>query len=335
MKFIPMALFVGALAAASMAQVVEMSHTTSPADHLGPEQGVMRRDPSDIIKVGGLYYVWYSRGPQPDGYNATVWYATSVDGHTWTERAEALARGPKGSWDEQSVFTPNILAAEKKYWLFYTAVPKPFTNRGPNITKTAIGIAVSDSPDGPWEKLETNPVLTASDDPADFDSLRVDDACLIVRGGKYWLYYKGRQWNNTPANTKLGVAIADQPEGPYAKNRNNPIVGGGHEVLVWPYGTGVVAMINIGPTGVGRTLQYARDGLSFARMADLKHVPSAPGAYRPEAFTDSGKGKMIRWGVHIGRKKGCLPFLERFDYTWKVERTAEPSAGGGAPGPAS
>jgi len=240
MKCIPMALFVGALAAASMAQVVEMSYTTSPADHLGPEQGVMRRDPSDIIKVGGLYYVWYSRGPQPDGYNATVWYATSVDGHTWAERAEALARGPKGSWDEQSVFT-----------------------------------------------------------------------------------------------FKLGVAIADQPEGPYAKNPNNPIVGGGHEVLVWPYGTGVVAMINIGPTGVRRTLQYARDGLSFARMADLKHVPSAPGAYRPEAFTDSGKGKMIRWGVHIGRKKGCLPFLERFDYTWKVERTAEPSAGGGAPGPAS
>ena len=33
MKFIPMALFVGALAAASMAQVVEMSYTTSPADH--------------------------------------------------------------------------------------------------------------------------------------------------------------------------------------------------------------------------------------------------------------------------------------------------------------
>ena len=41
--------------------------------------------------------------------------------------------------------------------------------------------------------------------------------------------------------------------------------------------------------------------------------PHAAGAYRPEAFTDSGAGKRIQWGVHIGRQKGSLPFIERFD----------------------
>lgn len=288
----------------------------SPAIGIGPEKGIMRRDPSDIIRVGDLYYVWYTKGRVAHGYDATVWYATSPNGHKWTERGEALARGPKGSWDEQSVFTPNILVAEGKYWLFYTAVPKPFFNRGNKVTKTAIGVAVASSPNGPWQKLKTNPILKPSDDPNEFDSMRVDDACLIVREGRYWLYYKGRQWDNTPGNTKMGVAIADKPDGPYVKHERNPVVPGGHEVLVWPLGTGVMAMINIGLAGIRRTLQYAPDGLAFSKYRDLPTVPNGPGAYRPEAFADSGTGEMIEWGVHIGHKKGFLPFIERFDCRW-------------------
>jgi hypothetical protein len=301
------------------AQVEELSYRITPAKNLGPEKGVMRRDPSDIIRVKNLYYVWYTRGAKNSGYDASVWYATSSDGHTWTERGEALARGPKDSWEEQSVFTPNILVANEKYWLFYTAVPKPFINSGPKITKTAIGIAVSDSPDGPWVKLKTNPILKASDDPKKFDSMRVDDACLIVRDGKYWMYYKGRQWDNTPSNTRMGLAIADTPEGPYVKYNANPITRGGHEVIVWPYGNGIVALIgHNGPQGIRETLQYAEDGISFKRMSDLKHIAWAAGTYRPEAFTGSTKGKMIEWGIQIGGKQGYLPFLERFDYIWKI-----------------
>jgi len=305
-----------ALALVPSAACTEMTIRYSAVEGIGAQEGVMRRDPSDVIKVGSLYYVWYSKGHQPDGYNATVWYATSPDGHVWTERGEAVAQGPQGSWDEQSVFTPNILVAEGKYWLFYTAVPKPFSNAGNKVTKTAIGIAVAETPDGPWRKLDTNPALRAGDDPNLFDSMRVDDACLIVREGKYWLYFKGRQWDNTPGNTKMGVAIAARPGGPYVKHPGNPVIAGGHEVLVWPFGTGVVAMVNIGPQGIARTLRYAPDGLTFSKLQDLKAVPSAPGAYRPEAFTDSGKGAMPAWGIHIGNRKGFLPFLGRFDLQW-------------------
>jgi hypothetical protein len=75
-------------------------------------------------------------------------------------------------------------------------------------------------------------------------------------------------------------------------------------------------MVNIGPKGIRRTLQYAPDGLIFSKMQDLAKVPRAPGAYRPDAFRDNGKGRMIEWGVHIGHKTGSLPFLERFDCRW-------------------
>ncbi len=290
--------------------------TSSDLPGLEPSATVMRRDPSDVIRAGKRYYLWYTKGAVAHGYDATIWYATSPDGRTWSEQGEALARGGAGAWDEQSVFTPNILVAEGKYWLFFTAVPKPFTNGGNRVTQSAIGIAVADGPDGPWRKLPANPVLRCSDDPAHFDSMRVDDACLLVRGGKYWLYYKGRQWDNTPGNTRMGVAIAEKPGGPYVKFKDNPIIPGGHEVLVWPRGAGVVALINIGPPGLRQTLQYAPDGLTFTKLADLPAVPAAAAAYRPEAFTDRGRGGMIDWGLSIKSRPGFLPFLQRFDCRW-------------------
>ncbi len=77
----------------------------------------MRRDPSDIIKVGDLYCVWYAKGAIYSGYNGTVWYATSLDGHIWTEQGEAVARSAEGGWDGQSVFTPHIPVAGGAYRL--------------------------------------------------------------------------------------------------------------------------------------------------------------------------------------------------------------------------
>lgn len=89
--------------------------TRSDAKGIGVENGVMRRDPSDIIKVGDFYYVWYSKGTIAPGYDATIWYATSPDGCTWTEKGMALAKGTPGDWDGASVFTSNILVAEERF----------------------------------------------------------------------------------------------------------------------------------------------------------------------------------------------------------------------------
>lgn len=290
----------------------------SSAEGIGHEKGMTRRDPSDVIKVGSKYYVWYTKTPHGgSGYDATIWYATSRDGKRWTEHDEALARGGKGAWDEHSVFTPNILVANDKYYLFYTAVPEPFTNDkgGPKGTKTAIGVAVSESPDGPWERSRHNPVLCPSNNKEDFDSHRVDDSCLLIRDGRYWLYYKGRQLSLTPSQTKMGVAIASKPEGPYVKSKHNPVIGSGHEVLVWPYREGVAALI--GPTGPEKnTVQYAPDGVSFSVKTHIKNPPIAPGGYRPDAFTDTTCGKGMNWGISLRATHGgrpSWPYLVRFE----------------------
>lgn len=121
------------------------------------EEGVTRRDPSPVIQVDGAYYIWYSRTEESaGGYSASIWYATSSDGVTWSEEGEALPKGEEGAFDEHAVFTPTILISGGKFYLFYTAVPEPFANDngGSNGTKTAIGIAVADSPRGPWVRFD-------------------------------------------------------------------------------------------------------------------------------------------------------------------------------------
>lgn len=279
---------------------------------IGVEQGVMRRDPSDVIKVGELYYVWYSKGPKSGGYDATIWYATSADGHDWTEQGMALGKGTiDGNWDEASVFTPNILVAEGKYWLFFSGISKKPIRR----PDTKIGVAVSDSPDGPWERVGEDPILQGSDNPEDFDSHLIDDACLIVRDGKYWFYFKGRQIGKTASQTNTGVAFADKPAGPYTKYEGNPVLTGVHEVLVWPQGEGVAALVGgIATHERSNSIVYSEDGLNFTRLYPAKNVPHAAGAYRPEAFTGSVDGELVEWGVHIGKYgRKNLPYIERFD----------------------
>ncbi|MCP5118656.1 MAG: sulfatase-like hydrolase/transferase, partial [bacterium] len=160
------------------------------------ERDVVRRDPSDVIRVGDNYYVWYTKVTRqdedyPSGYNGSVWYASSPDGHRWEEKGLCVAPGADDAWDGHGVFTPNILAFDGKYYLYYTAVPEPFDPA--ESTPTAIGVAVSSSPDGPWRKFEANPVLRpVLERPEAFDSFRVDDASLIVREDEIWMYYKGR-----------------------------------------------------------------------------------------------------------------------------------------------
>ena len=310
------------------------------AQGLGLEEGIVRRDPSDVIKAGDTYYVWYtwvdrSRSPEhlgASGYPGRIWYATSSDeGKTWTEQGQALGLGEPGAFDSHGVFTPGILAAGGRYYLFYTGVqPTPGRDDGVfenNSTSdfTAIGVAISDSPDGPWTRAEANPVLTVSEEPGLFDSYRVDDACLIVRDGDCWLYFKGRSLaggREGPRHTKMGVAIAEAPQGPYVKYEGNPVLDSGHEVLVWPHREGVAALVS-GTGPQGRTMQYAPDGIHFSKAGEFgDDYPRAAAAYRPGAFDDTGYGAGIRWGISM--RHGPNPHLVRYETDMRAPAAENP-----------
>jgi len=292
---------------------------------IGHEKGICRRDPSDIIKLQDKYYVFYtklnSNSPvYPEGYYGTICYAVSDDeGYSWEERGEAVGRGMEGKFDSFGVFTPNIVKGyDNQLYLYYTGVGGSFDNKQNDYSshnRTAIGAARLILHENGYisvaEKLnDGNPILLPSAaETRGFDSFRVDDAALVPRDNKYWLYYKGRAHKGTPRQTKMGLAVSEKPHGPFCKqNDNKSVQDEGHEVLVWGEDNGVVSLV----TNVGRGVYYASDGIKFTKVvSQLNGRLRAPGAFRTE-ITDPQNTGPIRWGIHMG-SHGPDPYLERFE----------------------
>jgi hypothetical protein len=312
------------------------------AQGIGKEPGITRRDPSDVIKVGDTYFVYYTRVDhsrlpanlkhlRASGYVGAIWYATSRDeGHSWIEKGPALGPGASGSFDAFAVFTPNIVMFDGRYWLYYTGVRATpgrtvFENNSVNDV-TALGVAVADSPHGPFSRLSDAPILSVTSrskdpgQPSPFDSFRIDDAALLVRDFDgdgdldLWLYYKGRNIDygrSGPGQTQMGLAMADTPEGPYARvNEGQPILPKSHEVMIWPHRTGVATFAS-----ASRTLEFSPDGVDF--MSTPLHIPTsnkpiAPGCFRPDLMSPEEKGRGITWGICMRDPGGPSPYLLRY-----------------------
>jgi len=277
-----------------------------PVNGLGPEEGVHRRDPSRVLLVNGIYYVWYTKSVgEHVGFGnedleakvfpwdkSEIWYATSTDGVNWTEQGCAVQRGKRGSFDDRSVFTPEILEYNNKFYLTYQVVKHPYVNR----VKEHIAMAIAECPDGPFIKLK-EPILKTSEngvwkgdtdnrflveEKGDFDSHKVHDPCLVHFKDKFFLYYKGERMGEEMfmggRETKWGVAIADKPEGPYIKSKYNPVTNSGHETCLWKYKDGIAALLTT--DGVERnTIQYSKDGINFEIMSAIKGAPEALGPF--------------------------------------------------------
>jgi len=316
-------------------EIVTKEITGDLAEH---RDGMVRRDPSAIIQVGNTFHVWYSKSTGKSfGFGSgdldaktfpwdhcDLWHATSEDGWHWVEQGIAVSRGEAGDYDDRSIFTPEVLAHDGKYYLVYQVVKSPYLRR----SFEHISMAVADSPEGPWTKVP-GPILQTSQDGiwkgkddnrflvekmGSFDSHKVHDPCLMAFDGKFCLYYKGEAMGEKMSmggrETKWGVAIADRPEGPYVRSEYNPVTNSGHEVCVWHYDGGIAAMLTTdGPER--NTLQWAPDGVNFEIMAYIKGAPEANGLFRC-ANHDDHPLEGLRWGL-CHKVDGQSGYMKRFE----------------------
>ncbi len=295
------------------------------------DMSVSRRDPSKVLKIGDSYYVWYTRRrtkcipvgpvnidqaddeiPVVDWDLADICFATSKDGFNWVEQGVAVPRAPKGSYGDRSLSTPDILVFKGRFYLYY----QTFTTMWRKNDCVNVSAAWSDSPDGPWTRLD-RPVIPQGE-PGEWDSCAIHDPFPLVYKGKVWLYYKGSPVDKSPGNLlrSQGVAIADSPEGPFVKSELNPVTNSGHETMYWPYEGGIATLLILdGPEK--DTIQFAPDGLNFVPKAHVQLSPIAPGPFCPDAFADDGDGRGIIWGLchmnplGVGNEEGLQ--LIRFD----------------------
>lgn len=296
-------------------------------DYNGHDGTISRRDPSKVIFANGKYYVWYTHRhtptkpmgakncndtiPSSDWDLSDIWYATSEDGFTWEEQGVAVPRPPKPQVGWRSVTTTDILVYEGKYYLYYQGFMEASGLRGDDCP---VALSYADSPDGPW--TAHNEIVIPNGAEGEWDQYSIHDPYPMVYKGKIYLYYKS-DFDGDPRLIRMqGLATADNPLGPFTKCPLNPVICAGHETTLFPFGTGIAALV----TRDGNehfTIQYAEDGINFEIKSIVELMPAAAGPYIPDAFTDTKDGRGITWGIsHFTAYKGWEKnhaILARFD----------------------
>tara|TARA_A100001015_G_scaffold70735_1_gene78334 strand:- start:9010 stop:10254 length:1245 start_codon:yes stop_codon:yes gene_type:complete len=288
-----------------------------------------RRDPTKVIKVDGLYHVWYTRRssscdpvglaratetiPATDWDLADIWHAVSSNGVDWVEdEVPAVTRPPKPEYGSRTICTPGILVWKDRYYLYFQA----YAPRVGGQEYCPVRVAVADSPMGPWTH-HPEPVLLPGE-PGSWNNIKINDPCPLVLNGRIAIYYKGApvERGHEYIIRMQGVSFSSDPLGPFIPSPLNPVINSGHETCMFPWKEGVAALVALdGPEK--NTIQYAADGERFEVASFIQVPPVAPGPYCPDAFADSGNGRGFLWGLcHINPDGGGAvseSVLARFD----------------------
>ncbi|GIZ09656.1 family 43 glycosylhydrolase [Flavobacterium sp. UMI-01] len=299
-------------------------------DYHNGDGTISRRDPSKIIFENGKYYVWYTKRdtkvppigahrasestdviPSTDWDLCEIWYATSKDGLTWEEQGVAVKRPPMPEVGWRSVATPDILKWKGKYYLYYQGFMEASGKKGDHCPVAA---SYADSPDGPW--TPANKVIVENGPAGTWDQFSIHDPYPLVYKGKIYLYFKAAYGDRPDYLVGNGLAMADNPLGPFTKHPLNPLFNSGHETALFPFKEGIAALITSNGNE-NNTIQYAKDGINFNIASVSSLFPAAAGAYVPDAFTSNGNGRGISWGlshfVNAGTPNKGYSILARFD----------------------
>lgn len=148
-----------------------------------------------VVNEGSQFKMWYT------GINAslqaTILYATSVDGSTWLKTPTAvISSGLSGSWDATYVGMTSVIKVGSEYKMWY---------RGGNDTGGGIGYATS--PDGlVWTKYAGNPVITGGSGAWDTTPYHPE---VIFDGLVYHMWYSGCDQSDNLCQ----VGYATSPDG--------------------------------------------------------------------------------------------------------------------------
>jgi len=110
-----------------------------------------------------------------------------------------------------------------KYYLFYSRWPRASTHQA-WVTHSEVAVAVSNKPTGPFKHVK---VVLPKRDKKYWDADVTHNPTVYKFGKKYYLYYMGNygngEWWNHRNHQRIGVAVANNPLGPW-KRFDKPII---------------------------------------------------------------------------------------------------------------
>ncbi|MDF2268524.1 family 43 glycosylhydrolase [Streptomyces coacervatus] len=131
----------------------------------------LNADPN-IVRFGDTFYI-YPTTDGFDGWSGTRFKAySSTDLVHWKDHGVILDLGPDVSWADSRAWAPTIAEKDGKYYFYFCA-------------DANIGVAVSDSPTGPFKDALGQPLLKAGE----FSGQMIDPAVFTDDDGQSYLYF--------------------------------------------------------------------------------------------------------------------------------------------------
>jgi hypothetical protein len=207
----------------------------------------------------------------------------------------------KDTWDRYGAHNPAIHKVGKRYLLLYIGNNDP--HQPPHPSNQCIGMAVSESPYGPWKRVGKDGKILAPPENEEYWNHNAGNgvnnpALLQHPEGGFFLYFKS-------AEAKMGLAVAEQAEGPYTQlpfpvTANEKRIEDGYAFLY----EGNIALLTTDNHGIieegGGLLWTSSDGIHFNDYQQ--------GFKRINHYTDID---MTRVAVHYGPADRTYAKFER------------------------
>lgn len=250
------------------------------------------------------YHMFASRWPKGKGYNWALdseVVRASSDTPEGPYRFEEVVLPKRGTkyWDGMVTHNPTIHKYKDTYVLFYTGTT--YTEREYSVAwaNKRIGIATATSVKGPWTRRDA---AVLQPRPGKWDSKITSNAApCILPDGRVVLVYKSR----FDTDLRLGVALADNFEGPYRHVSDEAILSfpslknsNAEDAYVWHEKDGFHMLYKVFDTG---------EFLVGEKNAGA-HAVSPDGVNWKLAGNPKGYSRTIRWAD--GRTE-TMPRVER------------------------
>ncbi|WP_031486078.1 family 43 glycosylhydrolase [Streptomyces bicolor] len=145
----------------------------------------LNADPN-IVRFGDTYYLY----PTTDGFEG--WSGTQFKAYSstdlvhWKDHGVILDLGPDVSWADSRAWAPTMAEKDGKYYFYFSA-------------DANIGVAVSDSPTGPFKDALGQPLLKAGQ----YSGQMIDPAVFTDDDGRSYLYWGNGRAYVAPLNDDM------------------------------------------------------------------------------------------------------------------------------------